>query len=113
MNRALHDQVLELTALLRSNDDPFWARLRALLRDRGVAPESAALAECFPDDSSFEFGVVVSKEGSVFQFGFEYLRKPIQEGILSEWEELTTRFQSTPHRDSIETALAFLETAAG
>jgi hypothetical protein len=103
-----------LTTLLRSNADPFWSRLRDLLRERGVAPEHAALAECFPDDTSFEFGIVVSQKGSVFQFGFDYLNKPIEDGTLSEWEDLTARLQSTPHRSSIEAALEWLkETTAG
>ena len=107
-NHAQLDQIRELTALLRTSRDHFWSTLRALLRDRGVAPEDAALAECFPDDTSFEFGVVVSQEGSVFQFGFDYLKHPVENGILSEWEDLTARFRSTPHRASIETALEFL-----
>jgi hypothetical protein len=112
-DRAQHDQVRELTTLLRSSSDPFWSRLRDLLRDRGVAPEHAALAECFPDDTSFEFGIVVAQDGSVFQFGFDYLKKPVESGILSEWEDLTGRFRSTSHHASIETALGFLRRPTG
>ena len=105
MSRVAHDQVRELTTLLRSSGDPFWRRLRDLLIERGVSPPRAVLAECFPDDNSFEFGIVVKEDGSVFQFGFEYLKRPQAEGVFSEWEELTSRFRATPHRDSIEAAL--------
>jgi hypothetical protein len=105
MSRVAHDQVRELTALLRSSQDPLWSRLRDLLSERGVEPGGAVLAECFPDDTSFEFGVVVTAAGSVFQFGFDYLNKQIAEGIFSEWEDLTSRFRSTPHSASIEEAL--------
>ena len=109
MSHVAHDQVRELTSLLRSKDGPFWSRLRDLLSQRGVQPQRAVLAECFPDDNSFEFGIVVKEDGSVFQFGFEYFKKEISDGILSEWEELTGRFQATPHRKSIEAALKLVQ----
>jgi len=105
MSRVAHDQVRQLTALLRSSSDPFWRRLRDLLSERGVSPPGAVLAVCFPDDNSFEFGIVVAEDRSVFQFGFEYLKRPRSEGVLSEWEDLTSRFRATPHSDSIEAAL--------
>jgi hypothetical protein len=60
------DQVRKLTSLLRSGDEPFSARLRNLLRERGCPWREGALAECFPDDDSFEFGVVVTVTGRSF-----------------------------------------------
>ena len=108
MTRAEQAQIRQLTALLRTSSDPFWSRLRDLLRDRGVDPDNAVLAECFPDDTAFEFGIVVSPGGSVFQFGFGYLNKSIADGVLTEWEDLTARFQATPHRSSIDEALQLL-----
>lgn len=105
MALAEHDQIRQLTALLHSSGDPFWSRLRDLLRSRGVDPAHAVLAECYPDDNSFEFGIVISAGGSVFQFGFDYLHKPISDGVFTEWEDLTTSFRSTPHHSSIGEAL--------
>jgi hypothetical protein len=112
VSRAELDQVGSLTTLLRASPDPFWSRLRLLLLERGVVPERVALAECFPDDNSFEFGIVVGPDASVFQFGFDYLGKDVADGVLSEWEDLTGRFQATPYRVSVEAALKFLENAS-
>jgi hypothetical protein len=114
------DQVRKLTSLLRSGDEPFWSRLRSLLRERGVSPDEAALAECFPDGDSFEFGVVVATDRTdlfgvvvavdrtVFQFGLSYLDGKIEDGTFSEWVDLTARFRSTPYRASIDAAVEFL-----
>jgi hypothetical protein len=109
MTRTEQEEIRALTTLLRMNTDPFWSRLRDLFRDRGVNPDQAVLAECFPDDTSFEFGIVVSLGGSVFQFGFDYRNRPIADGILTEWVDLTTRFQSTPYHSSIDEALLLLD----
>ncbi len=109
MSRLARDRVQELTTLLRSSNDAFWSRLRDLLSQRGVGPTRAVLAVCFNDDTSFEFGIVVADDGSVFQFGFDYLNKEIPEGVFSEWEELTNRFRSTPHRESVEAALELVK----
>jgi hypothetical protein len=109
MTRAEHDQIRQLTTLLRTSEDPLWSRLRDLFRARAVNPERAVLATCFPDDTSFEFGIVVSPGGSVFQFGFDYLNKPVAEGVFTEWEDLTTRFHSTAHQSSIDEALHLVD----
>jgi hypothetical protein len=108
MTQAEQDQVRELTSLLRSNDEPLWSRLRELLRGRGIDPTRAVLAECFPDDTAFEFGIVVSADGSVFQFGFDYLHSSIADGVFTEWEDLSTRSGSSPHRGSIDEARRML-----
>ena len=109
MSRVAHDQVRELTSLLRLKEGPFWSRLRDLLSQRDIHPQRAVFAECFPDDNSFEFGIIVKEDGSVFQFGFEYFKKAISDGTFSEWEDLTGRFQETPHRKSIEAALQLVK----
>jgi hypothetical protein len=113
------DQIRKLTTLLRSGDAPFWSRLRNLLRERGVSPDQAALAECFPDGDSPEFGIVVATDRTdlfgvvvavdrtVFQFKLSYL-DVIEEGTFSEWVDLTARFRSTPYRASINAAIELL-----
>src|ERR1051325_10493513 len=94
---AEHETVRTLTSLLRASNEPFWSRLRDLLRERGVPPEHAFVAECFPDDHSFEFVVVVASTGSVFQWGFDSVGKPIEKGEFSEWVDVTARFRLTPY----------------
>jgi hypothetical protein len=100
------EQILELTRLLRDGVDPFWIRLRSLLNEKGVAPSTSILADCFPDDTSFEFGVIVTFEGRVFQFGFDYLHRSVEDGTLSEWVELTDRHSATPYHAEVAEALA-------
>lgn len=51
------------TRLPRGDSDPFWARLRDLLRAKGIDPARAGLATCFPDDRDFEFGIIASADG--------------------------------------------------
>ena len=90
MDTAQNDrnEVLELTSSLRTSDDPLFARLRALLPSRSVDPSSAYLVELFPDDTNFEFGVLVAADGRIYQFGFDYLKRNVSEGVLTEWREL-------------------------
>ena len=105
MALAEHDKIRQLTALLHSSGDPFWSRLRDLLRSRGVDPEKRSWPSVFRTTAHSSFGIVVSAGGSVFQFGFDYLHEPITDGVFTEWEDLTTSFRSTPHHSSIGEAL--------
>ncbi|MGH7377588.1 MAG: hypothetical protein ACREKK_09245 [Candidatus Methylomirabilales bacterium] len=102
---AKRDQIGQLTNLLRGSEEPFWTRLRVLLREKGLDFARVIVAECFPDDTQFEFGIVVNEDGRVFQFGFDYLHRQVEDGSFSEWEDLTARFRGTPHQESITIGL--------
>src|SRR5262245_59658613 len=86
---AHHDHVLRCTELLRTSPEPMWARMRALLEERGVSASTSALATSFADDTSFEFGIVVTSDRRVYQFGFDYLHKAVDQGVFTEWVDLT------------------------
>jgi hypothetical protein len=86
-----------------------WARLRELLEERGVSPGTSVLATSFPDDTSFEFGVVVTSDRRVYQFGLDYLHKPVAQGVFAEWVDLTERHAGSPYHDDVATAFAVLE----
>jgi len=105
---AKQDQIRQLTDLLRGSEEPFWARLRVLLREKGLDSARVILVECFRDDTQFEFGITVTDDGRVFQFGFDYLHKSADDGSLSEWEDLTDRFRGTPHQESIRLGLGMV-----
>jgi len=97
------------TDLMRHNSNPFWVRLRDLLAERGVAVERAALATSFPDDSNLEFGIVVTEDGNVFEFDFEYsrrgdLKEQASGGSLSAWDRTTDRWRERPFADEVEAA---------
>ncbi len=112
MNTKL-EQIAELTNLLRGSEELLWTRLRTLLREKGLDPARTILVECFPDDPQFEFGIVVTEAGKVFQFGFDYLHRQVKDGWFSEWEDLTARFRGTPHQESITVGLDMVRHAPG
>ena len=98
------------TKLLRTSADPLWARHRELLIGRGIDPRTSILAESFPDDTNFEFGILVTADGRVIQFGLDYLDKDVDEGEFSEWEDITDRYLDSPYSDSASTAVEMLRT---
>jgi hypothetical protein len=101
-------EIIELTALLRDSTDPMWMRLRQLLIEQGVSIETAVLATSFPDDTNFEFGVVVTNDRRVYQFGLDYLHKPVEQGRFTEWVDLTEQHASSPYREAVAVALDLL-----
>ena len=90
-----------------------WQRTRELLDERGVSPATSILATSFPDDSSFEFGVIVTSDRRVYQFGLDYLRKPVEQGVFTEWVDLTERHSSSPYSDDVAEALDLLSESPG
>jgi hypothetical protein len=101
-------EILELSRRLHTSSDPLWARLRTLLHERGLRPEDLLLVECFPDDTQFEFGIVVTPDRDVFEFGLDYLHKTVEHGVFSEWRNLSENYQATPHRAGIAIALEMI-----
>jgi hypothetical protein len=101
-------RIQEFSRLLQTSTDPLWCRLRFLLSEKGLNPQALLVADFFPDDCQFEFGLVVAQDHSVFQFGFDYLHKTVEEGAFSEWEELTDHFRETPYDEQISAALQML-----
>jgi hypothetical protein len=101
-------EIVDLTALLRNSADPMWARLRQLLLEHGVSVDTAVLATSFPDDTRFEFGVVVTSDRRVYQFGLDYLHKPVDQGTFTEWVDLTEDHASSPYREAVAVALDLL-----
>jgi hypothetical protein len=89
------------------------ARLRQLLVEHGVAVERAILADMFPDDSCFEFGVLVTHDRRVYQFGFDYLDTPIERASLAEWNEMTGNVAALVCCEQVNVALELLTEASG
>ncbi len=105
---AEHAEIREQTALLQSSPEPLWARIRHLLEEKGVRAADTALAYSYPEDLHFELGVLVTAEGRVYKYGFDYLHQDIADGTFSEWNELTSTYQQSPYRSHIQQALQLL-----
>jgi hypothetical protein len=100
-----------LTKDLRVSDEPLFRRLRELLSARGVDPAGAWLVELFPDDTAFQFGLLVTADRRVFQFGYDYLHRGVGEGELREWVDLTHGWHLTPYREDVENGFCYLDQA--
>lgn len=90
-----------------------WARLRELLRLRDIDPNTAVLADFFPDDTDLEFGVLLTPEGRVYEFDFTYgprgdIKSKSATAVISDWSDMTDRWRDRPYRDQVEAALPLL-----
>ena len=104
--------VQDLTGLFRTSAEPLWVRLRQAVRERGVEPATSVLAESFEDDENFEFGILVTCDRRVIQYGFRYSDPSLSDGELTEWNDVTERKDSIPHSSQAATALSMLDVVA-
>jgi hypothetical protein len=102
------ERVRMQTGLLRNGTGGRAVGVRRCLLEKGIDPTTGVVAEWFPDDSSFDFGVFVAANGEVYQFGYDYLNRDEGEGTFREWENLTESWSESPYTDSVEAALAVL-----
>jgi len=58
--------IIELTEAVRNTDKPFAVGIRRCLEEKGVAVEKAIIADLFPDDYCFNFGLVVTNDDNIF-----------------------------------------------
>jgi len=108
------DKTAELsTRLLRTSDDPLFARLRHLLPEWGIDIQQDVLADLFPDDADQEFGVVVTTDRRVFTFVLHYGRKgdlkaQAASAVLADWTEISTRWESSPYAQNVRDAVELI-----
>ncbi len=97
-----------MTSDLRVSGDPFWRRLRELLRERDVEPDSAVLAQLFTEDTDQWLGIVVTPALRVFLFIYDRSNHEIDGSNFNEWEELTGQTEHSEYRafaDQIDSGL--------
>jgi hypothetical protein len=92
----VENQVMTNTHKLRAYDDPYWARLRQLLHERGFDASHAAYVNGFPVDASLETGVVVIYDPErvlpVRTFYFElawHYPTAIDSAVVTVWHEIS------------------------
>jgi len=106
-----HDDIQTFTSVFRTDTDPFWIRLREVVRERGIDPSTSLLVFSVEDDINFEFGIIVTHDKRVIQYGFSYTDS-VADGQLTEWQDLTERWAASPYRSDVSTGLSLLEKVA-
>jgi hypothetical protein len=103
----------QLTDALRGSDDADWTRLRQLMHERGVDPQHAVLAEAFPDDEFQEYGIVIARDGRVFQYVFEFPEGDAARGFFLEWNDRSGDWQSVYPPGAVEAGFELLRQEQG
>ncbi|HFQ81400.1 MAG TPA: hypothetical protein ENK33_08525 [Desulfobacterales bacterium] len=98
--------IIELTECVRNAEKSFAIGIRRCLEEKGVAVEKAIIADLFPDDYCFDFGLVVTEGDDVYQFGYAYPPNKEQIGKFTEWNKLTGNWRNTPYAEQIKTAFS-------
>ena len=81
--------------------------IKQCIESEGINTKDVIVAELFPDDSCFELGIIITKTGKVYQFGYDYIENQEKNGNFTEWHDLTNQWQGTPHSQRIEAALMY------
>ena len=104
----MRERIAELTSSLRAGDDELFPRLRQLLEERGIEPATTVLVEMFSDDREFEYGIVVTADGGVFQFGLDCMGRSRESAELIEWIDWTRTYHLAAFRGHVDVALSYL-----
>jgi hypothetical protein len=90
--------------LLHKSSDPMWVRIRSLLAEKGIDPQSSLLVEIFPDDYQLFFGLIISPDDLVYQFDYNYRDTTIGNGVFSRWADITDNYEKTPYSKLVNSA---------
>jgi hypothetical protein len=97
--------MVELTASMRGSYEALFPRLRELLEGRGIDPNRSTLVEMFSDDRGFEYGIVTTPDGGVYQFGLDCMGRTPDAAELIEWIDWTRTYHLAAFRGHVEVAL--------
>ena len=103
--RTIKETITKQTKILRNSNESMVSGIRRCIEEKGIKPNEIIVAEWFPDDTSFEFGIIVTGDNKVYQFGYDYMNKPEGNGCLDEWVNLTNTWKNMPHSKCIALAL--------
>ena len=109
----MRERIAELTSSLRESEEGLFPRLRQLLKERSVDPACSVLVEMFSDVREFEYGIVVTREGKVFQFGLDCLGRSADSAELIEWVDWTRTYEYAAFRQHVEAAKSMLSGEVG
>ena len=95
------------TEVMRTSEYPFWVMFRDHLRNQGIDPSTAVLAESYEEGPTAgpmadvrEVGVLISGDERVLEYEYAY-----ETEAWVTWEEITANWRGSKHRTAIEAAL--------
>jgi hypothetical protein len=91
--------------LLHKSSDPMWVKIRSLLAEKGIDPQSSILVEVFPDDYHLVFGLIITSDNFVYKFDYNYRERAVDDGSFSKWSDLSDNYENTPYAKLIKNAL--------
>jgi hypothetical protein len=95
------EEVRLLTQLVRTDEDFWlWRRLRELLEAQHVALSDAALAFSVEQGNDSEFGIIVTRQGDVYEYS-------IVKDAEAEWRHMPDWTES-PYAEDVRLALDLL-----
>lgn len=103
------EDIETFTRLFRTGTEGLWVRLREVVRERGVDPSTSLLVDSVEDDVNFEFGIIVTHDRRVIQYGFRYSDPSCIDGKLTEWKDLTEHWAASSYRSEVSAGLSLLE----
>jgi hypothetical protein len=97
------------TERFRNSLDPLWVRMRHLLIQRDFDPLAMVLAYFVEESFKFRFGILLDRDGRVFQFGFDFSGGKSADGRFAEWDEITGTWKRGAFRRPVAEAMKVLE----
>ena len=104
-NNKIKENIQQLTEIMQSSEESMVVGIRRCINEKNIKLNDLVIVEWFPDDMDFEFGILVTNDCEVYQFGYTYSEKTKDEGSFSEWENITKNWKDTPHSSSIAVAV--------
>ena len=102
------------SATLWLNEEPSLvaARIAYLIREKGVDTRRAVCVRLFPDTVEPTSGVIITPQGSIYQFSYNHAGMVFDRAVIDEWINITKTFMDHPWRDEILTGLTMVRDRA-
>ena len=106
-------EMRERTWMLRRSLEYEYPRLRALMSAKGVDAERCVLVDYFQDDVALSYGLLITPDARVIEFDYCWVlsREPRaceNEGVFSQWEDITSNWRDSAHSTTIRVGLGLL-----
>jgi len=100
------------TERLRTSSDPALRRIRQLITQQGADVTRSLVANLMPEDTNLLSGFIVSNDGCVYEFEYDWRRSEPDRGQLVTWRDITDSYRSRAFREPISVAVAMTKRQA-